>query len=357
MHRARRVIAVGLAIIVVGLLAVALRTLNAMGLFTEVSPARCEDKSFLHGVVGPEDMQYDAAADALFISATDRRAYPQHPSSQDGIYVWRAKSPATPFRLKGTPPDFHPLGISVFRAGDATLTLMAVTYPVHGVPAIDVFDVSNAASSSIALHERESISGDLLVDPNDVLAIDKDRFYATNDHVSRTQVGLLFELFLVLPRANVVYFDGANFRVVANGLEYANGINRSPDGTHLYVAETTGREIKTYGMSFLGGDLTPQSDLSISSGLDNIDVTTNGTLYVAGHPKLLDFLAYRSDASKPSPSQIFRVDVDKAGIPVRATAIYSGTDIGASSVGVPVGERLLIGSVFDGKILNCALPK
>ena len=32
----------------------------------------------------------------------------------------------------------------------------------------------------------------------------------------------------MLPRAYVVYFDGANFSVAAEGLRFANGINVSP---------------------------------------------------------------------------------------------------------------------------------
>src|SRR5215469_10453421 len=122
MYRTRRIATVGIAVIIVGVLALALRSLNAMGLFTEITPARCEDAVSIKGVTGPEDMQYDATADALFISATDRRVYPAHPSAQDGIYVWRTKSTAAPVRLKGTPPDFHPLGISLFRATDGSLT-------------------------------------------------------------------------------------------------------------------------------------------------------------------------------------------------------------------------------------------
>ncbi len=357
MRQVRRVAVVFSAVLLVGIVALVLRTLGALGIFTDVSAITCDAPALIHGMVGPEDMRYDATSNALFISATDRRLWPRHPSPKDGIYVYRPGGDSPPFRLTGTAGNFHPLGISIFRAADGSLTLMAVNPPAQGKPAIDIFSVSDPKTAKIALHEQSAITGDLLISPNSVVAIDKNRFYATNDHTSRTGLGLALETYLTLPRADVVYFDGSQFRVVADGLRFANGIAMSPDGTHVYVAETTGREIRTYKRSAFTGDLSPVSQLPIASGLDNIAVTAKGDLLVAGAPKLFSFLIYRDDPTKPSPSQIFRLAVDTHGIPRAAELIYSGTDIGAASVGLPVRDRLMIGSVLDPKILSCTLPR
>jgi arylesterase/paraoxonase len=353
MHRARRFVIVLSAVLLVGAVALILRTLDAMGVFTETARVACDDARNIPGVTGPEDMQYDAASNAVFISATDRRAWPARPSTQDGLYIYRPDQSGPPAKLKGTPADFHPHGISLYRSPDGSLTLMAVNHPAHGASSIEIFDVSDAAKPDIALHEREAIAGDLLISPNDVAAIDRDRFYATNDHTSRTGLGLWLENFVMLPRADVVYFDGASFRIVASGLHFANGINMSPDRSHIYVAETTGRAVQTYARTAFTGDLSYVSSLPIASGLDNIDVTDKGDMTVAGHPKLFDFLTYMRNPVKVSPSQIFRVSLDAQGVPQSAAPMYSGNDIGASSVGIMVRGRLLIGSVFDSKILSC----
>jgi arylesterase/paraoxonase len=354
MRRARR-IAIGFsAVFLVGVVALALRSLDAMGVFTDLAQVSCKDASAIRGVTGPEDIRYDAPSNSLFISATDWRRKLTSPSPGDGLYVYRPGQTEPPMKLKGPGADFHPLGISLFRAADGSLTLMAVNLPGRGKPAIDIFSVADAATDKIALHEQEYIQSDLLVAPNSIVAVDKGRFYATNDHTSATAFGLMLENYLMLPRANVVYFDGANFRVVADGLRFANGINKSADGEHIYVAETTGREIRTYTRNIFGGDLTPAGQLPIASGLDNISMGADGGMYVAGHPKLIDFLVYRDKPNKPSPSQIFAIATDATGIPQSAKLIYSGRGVGAASVGLPVRDRLLIGSVFESKILSCA---
>lgn len=358
MRRTRRLALVSVAVLLVGATALVVRTLNATGLLTEVPSVRCRAPETIRGVTGPEDMQYDDADNAVFISSTDWRASrAKRPSALDGIYLYRPGRDAAAFRLSGTPADFHPHGISILRAKDGSLTLMAVNHTAHGSSVIDVFDVTGLQSATIALHEREAVAGDLLVSPNDVVAVDRDRFYASNDLTSKTALGKWLEAWLILPRANVVYFDGSSFRIVADGLEFANGINKSPDGSTIYVAETTGREIHAYTRNPLSGELTYVRSLPIASGLDNIDVEADGSLFVAGHPKLFEFLAYANDSSKPSPSQIFAVRVDARGVPVEAVLRYSGREIGAASVGIVAHGRMLIGSVFDPQILSCALPK
>jgi arylesterase/paraoxonase len=345
------------AVLLVGVVALVLRTLDALGLFTEVTHVACEDRRFISGVEGAQDVRFDLASNTLFIAATDARAQLNHPSPHDGIYVWRPGQPAPPFKLDGTSADFHPSALSLFRAADGSLTVMAVTQPAKGAPLVDIFDVTDPSTGKIALHEREAIAGDMLINPDAIAAADKSRFYVTNTQTSKTFFGRMLEIHLLLPRANVIYFDGANFRIVAEGLRVASGIALSPDGSHVYVGEMTGRELRTYARDSFSGDLSLAGELPVDSGLDNVSVEANGDLLIAGHPKLFDLLMYSRDSAKPSLSQILLAAVDRRGIPQAARAIYSGTDIGAAGVGVAVGERLLIGSGFSSKILSCALPR
>jgi arylesterase / paraoxonase len=350
-------VAVALVVAIFGLV---LRTLNSAGAFVDVTPGFSGTCKAIAGVAGPEDIQIDRAANIAFVSSTDWRALATHPSTQDGIYVLSLIHPESGFtRLAGTPANFHPRGLSLYRsARTGALTLMAVNHP-HGAPStIEIFDVTESAQAGggVTLKHRSTVSGDLLFSPNDVVAVGSDRFYATNDRGSHTALGAAAETYLLLPRANVVYFNGKGLRMVADGMRFANGINVSPDLSKIYVAETMGRRLKTFGRDILSGDLTLLNTLEIPSGLDNIDVAANGDLTVAGHPKLLAFLGYAKDPSKPSPSQIFRVTVE-GGIPTGAKAIY--TDLGgqqaSASVGATDGSTLLIGSVFDPQMLDCTM--
>lgn len=362
LRRPWRIAAIIGAIIVVGLIAIALRTLSVAGVFDDVKPQFAGTCKTIPGVIGAEDIQIDHLFNLAFISATDRRAPKDKPNPQDGIYVMHIDHPELGVvKMAGTPADFHPHGISLYRGRDGALVLMVVNHPTDGPPTVEIFDVYETLGAggevSAALHHRETVKGPLLVSPNDVVAVGSDRFYATNDHTSHTTLGVLAETWLLLPRANVVYYDGDSFKVAADDLRYANGINVSPDMSHIYVAQTTGQAIRTYARDVLSGALKVQGDFEIPSGLDNIDVAPNGDLWVADHPKLLSFLGYARDPSSPSPSQVMRVRVEKS-LPVEAVPVYTnlGEQIGAASVGAVAGKHLLIGSVFDPKILDCTLP-
>jgi arylesterase/paraoxonase len=343
------------AVLVVGVVAVVTRALIMGGMFAEVKPGFGGTCRTIGGVVGAEDIQIDRKDGLVFISASDRRAAP--PSKADGIYTLKLGDPAaTPVRLAGTSADFHPHGISLFRAADGSLTLMAVNHQSAAHSSIDIFTVT-IADGVAKLSEIGDVESDKLISPNDIVAVGKEQFYVTNDHGSRTPFGVTLENYLMLPRADVLYFDGNVFKEVANNLVFANGINISPDGNRLYVAETTAHRIQTFTRDLFSGKLTPDVTLTLPAGPDNIDVDEKGDLWVAAHPKLFGVVAYHSDRSKPSPSQIFRLPV-KNGEPREAQRIYTnlGEQIGAASVGATANGHLYIGSIFDPKILDCTFP-
>ncbi len=355
-----RIVAIASSVIAVGALALVVRTLNTAGVFSTVTPDFAGTCTAVPGITGGEDIAVDRRAGLAFVAATDRRPG-HHARGRDGLYLLRIDHPELgAVRLSGTAKDFHPLGISLYRGGDGSLTLMAINRRLSGTPSVDIFDVTLGQTAdgapTASLKERASVRSSALFSPNDIAAVGKNRFYVTNDHMSRTSFGRLLETYLMLPRANVVYYNGDFPHVVANGLRYANGIAVSHDGRELYVSETLGREIRTYDIQPVSGALTLAADFSMPDGLDNLDVDADGNLWVAGHPKLFAFADYARDPSKPSPSEVFRVTTVN-GLPAHFTRIYSGLGqrIGAASVGVYVGDHLLIGSVFDTKILDCKL--
>ena len=358
MRHAWRIAAIAGSVVAERALALVIRTLNTAGVFTSVTPGFSGACQTIHGIAGAEDIAADRRDGLAFISATDRR--PGHPDGgRDGLYILQIAHPDLGVtRLTGTPKDFHPLGIGLYRGRDGALTLMAVNRRHSGKPSIDIFavTVTKAPDGSISakLMERASIASSEIVSPNDVAAVGPDRFYVTNDHMSRTHFGTILETYLLLPRANIVYYNG-NFPVVAaGGLRYANGLALSADGTKLYATETLGREIDTYDIQPITGKLSLAGRYSLPAGLDNITRDAEGQLWVAGHPKLFAFANYARHPNAPSPSEIFRVTTLN-GLPSDFTPVYVGLGkrIGAASVGVYAGGQLLIGSVFDDKILAC----
>jgi arylesterase/paraoxonase len=195
----------------------------------------------------------------------------------------------------------------------------------------------------------------LLVSPNDIFAVGPDRFYVTNDHVTKTKLGRFTEDYLIWPHADLLYFNGTNFRISVQRMAFPNGVYVTPDGAHLYVTLTNDRRLIAFSREPFFGNVTEIGSLSIPARLDNISADAQGRLIIAGHPSLIRVNQFRADPGKPSPSEVFRVTLDKSGVPTGYETIFAddGGRIGASSSAAMVGKRLLIGSVLDNKMLDC----
>lgn len=258
------------AIVLVGTVALAVRSLTAFGVFTTVEPGFAGTCNAIEGVTGPEDIAIDEKSGLAFISATDRRALKRGaPARQDGLYVLGLKAGSGVLtKLAGSPANFHPHGISLFRTADG-LTLMAINHRLDGTSSVEMFTVK-FAGAAVSLTHLGSIESDQLVSPNAIAAVDNSRFYVTNDHTSVTALGRTLDDDLVLPRANVLFFNGYTFRVVASGLNFPSGAVISPDRKYLYVGESYNRRLTTYAIGELSGSLDVANTLAIPSNLDNL---------------------------------------------------------------------------------------
>ncbi|MBU6299211.1 MAG: hypothetical protein KGJ79_02360 [Alphaproteobacteria bacterium] len=345
------------AVATVAVLAGAYRLLESHGAFTSVTPGFGGTCEAVRGVTGPEDIAVDRQDRIAFVSATDRPARARGtPSPQDGLYAYDYLQPgARLVKLAGTPVDFHPYGISLYRAPNGSLTLMAINHRLSGANTVDVF-VAAAAGGTAKLAEVGSIGSGMLVSPNAVAAVDQDRFYVVNDHTGTTALGRWLDDNLALTRADVLYFDGVKFNVAATGLDFPNGAALSADGRYLYVTEAYARQLLTFERNPFSGRIRQVNALTIPSNLDNVRVAADGSVWIGSQPDGFKMAAYRGDPAKPAPSEIFRVGV-KDGIPQSAAPVYTnmGEQIGGSSVGVTADGHLLIGSPIDTKILNCKL--
>ena len=334
-----------------------IRWLTAAGVFTSVTPLSPNICQPIARLQGPEDFEVDAAHDAVIVSSTNRRAPKDAPDARDGLYVLKLSDiKATPVKLTdGVPKDFHPHGISLYRAPNGDETLMAINHHPNGTHSVEIFGLSYEDGVA-KLSPHASIAGGLLVSPNDLFAAGPDRFYITNDHASKPgSLGRFAEDYLIWPHADLLYFNGTSFRISVQRMAFPNGVYVTPDGAHLYVTLTNERRIVAFSREPYFGSLKEIGALSIPARLDNISADAQGRLIVAGHPSLLGDNAFRRDPAKPSPSEVFRVTLDKDGVPTGYETIFAdkGRLIGASSVAAMVGQRLLIGSVLDDKILEC----
>ncbi|MFO0350684.1 MAG: hypothetical protein ACK51S_12265, partial [Alphaproteobacteria bacterium] len=130
----------------------------------------------------------------------------------------------------------------------------------------------------------------------------------------------------------------------------------SADGRSLYVSAMSERAVRVLDRDPQTNDVTPRSVVDVPGYADNIDVEANGDLLLAVHTKVFAFLAHAADEGKMSPSHLLRLRADGKGGFSPQTFHYShGSDISAASVAAAAPGRVLVGAVFDRKILDCAM--
>ena len=116
------------------------------------------------------------------------------------------------------------------------------------------------------------------------------------------------------------------------------------------------RQLYIYDRNPSTHEISLKETIALHTGLDNVELDVAGRLYIAAHPKLLTYVKHAKDAAYLSPSQVLRLQA-RSGSGYRVDEIYldSGAEISGASVAAVSGSRMLIGSVFDPKFLDCQL--
>jgi len=338
---------IGLLIVAI-IIAFIINTLYQAGSFSTIENySQLTNVSSYDNVSGTEDLAIDTTKGLLFISSTDRWKFKNKQKAEDGIYILNINSNAKPVKLATTYQDeFHPHGISLLQK-DGSDYLFVVNHNQQG-NFIELFKFEN----NVLTHLR-SFSSEQMCCPNDLVAVDIDKFYVTNDHGTEKGFMRLIEDYLRVPRSSVLYFDGSNYTKVFDNLNYANGIEVSPDGKTVYVTETTGRKISVLAREIQSGQLKLQFRKELETGLDNITIDAEGNLWIAAHPKLLDFVGHAKDPNKHSPSQVIKLTPkDNNDFQVEQIFIDSGEKISGSSTALYFSNTVYIGVVYENKLLK-----
>ena len=300
----------------------------------------------VRGIAGPEDIQIDASRARAFISSLDRRTE----GSRGTIHLFDLNNPlnenAWRDQTDGTPEDFQPLGIDYYE-DDEVRRLFVVNAANNAVEMFDVND-EGMLTHLESFHERR------LNSPNNVVAVGRRSFYVTNDAKPgrSSRLGQIHFLTRVAS-GQVFYTDGTVWRVVAEGLRFANGIDLSPDKTRLYVAETSGKALRVYERDMDTGDLQLADKIDLKAAPDNIMIDETGSVWVAALPKPLTTPRHGNNAEVLSPSEVIHI-----GVGGKPRTIYKddGSELSASTIAARTGRTLLIGALYDEKFLICRLP-
>lgn len=228
---------------------------------------------------------------------------------------------------------------------DSTYKVLAINHTLEE-HSIEVFNLSNNK-----LTYEKTLTDDSMVRPNDVVMIDNERFYFTNDHGYTKGLGMLAEDYLGLAFSNVIYFDGTTYREVASGISYANGINYDAKRNLLFVASPRKFLVKVYKTN-TDGSLEFIEDIRCNTGVDNIEFDKDGNLWIGAHPNLLKFASYAKGKEEYSPSEIIKINYRNTNdYSVETIYLEDGKEMSASTVAAPFGDYLLSGNVMDDTFL------
>jgi len=295
---------------------------------------------------GVEDITISTIDSFAILSSTKRLVYPPKQEEKGGLYIMDLKDEK--FTIKHLTASFDkpfaPHGISMFKK-DSVYTIMAINHTL-GKHSIEVFSYD-----SVNFNHIRTIRDPSMISPNDLVLIDENRFYFTNDHGYTKGIGKFFEEYGGLSVSNVVYYNGESFIESADGIAYANGINFDATRNLMFVASPRGFEIKVYSKKE-DGSLEFIENIPCKTGVDNIEIDANQNLWSAGHPNLLRFKAYAKGKRGTAPSEIIKIQYRaKNDYTVEQVFTDTGENMSGSSVATFFNGMIFTGNVMDDKFL------
>jgi len=118
------------------------------------------------------------------------------------------------------------------------------------------------------------------------------------------------------------------------------------------VTETTGRRLSVLDRDITSGQLQLRFAKDLETGLDNITIDSEGNLWIASHPKLLDFVAHAKNTGELSPSQVLKLTAQgENDFEVTEVYLNAGEEISGSSTALHYDGKVYISVVFENKLL------
>lgn len=335
-----------------------LKTLYDAGQFKTIIPHN-EGISIdsLKGIPGTEDLTIDQQTGIAFLSSDDRWAYRLHKKPVKGaIYGLNLNDSISHGVVLTThfqKQNFHPHGLSLFTTPNGQKFLFVINHQLGSNLKDSVAVVERFAYRNDSLVYLETISDPLFISPNDLVAVGERQFYLTNDHDRKADLWRTIGDFLQLKGGFVVYFDGQKASAVSDKMQYANGINA--DSKRVFVAASSAKEIYVFDRNVSNGVLTLKHTIELGTGPDNIELDAEGNLWIGCHPQLLKFISHADHPEKLSPSQVVKINAQDFGW--KEIYLNDGRPLSASSVVAIYKNKMLIGPVFQDKVLVCRFVK
>lgn len=295
---------------------------------------------------GAEDIVISRIDSFAIISSTEGRTLPKMNIEKGGLYFidLRNNNFKPVLLTESFNNQFAPHVISMVKT-DSTYSIAAVNHTEEG-HFLEFFNLNGQN-----LKHTKTLKSEAIISPNDIVLLDENRFYFTNDHIYEKGIGRFLEDYVGIEIANVVYFDGKNYTEVTDGIAYANGVNFDKKRNLLFVASPRKFLVKVYKVN-ADNSLEFIEDIDCGTGVDNIEFDTEGNLWIGSHPNLLHFAEYAKGNKEKSPSEIIKINYKAKGdYTIEQMYMEDGTEMSASTVAATFGDLILVGNVMDKHFL------
>ncbi|TGK07469.1 arylesterase [Leptospira semungkisensis] len=314
--------------------------------------------SKISGLPGPEDLAVDRASGLLYISSHERRI-----SDQEGkLYYLDLNSNKPEPKLLETnyPKSFRPHGISLLIQGGKQRLYVISHITLYKEHSIEVFERTEAPKGNSKVGKWthiQTLKDPLITSPNDLFVASENDIFVSNDHGSGGYMTYLFNDIFRMKRAEITHFDGKSWTNLGNPIYYGNGIilvKREDGKEFLYRSDIGSKSVLKFPLTRQAGKITLEEPkvIFLDSAPDNLELDEKGTIYVAAHKSLFQFLKHARNKDTPAPTQVFAIYPDDS---IREIYANSGEQIPAASTALTYKERIFISQVFNDFILECGL--
>ncbi|MCC5793108.1 MAG: SMP-30/gluconolactonase/LRE family protein [Chromatiales bacterium] len=301
-----------------------------------------------------EDIEPDRERNFVYLSLLDRAGLVRGEAVQgDILRIDMADPTLTPQpALRSRPVHFRPHGMSLYIDGRGQRHLFVINHPADRANEPELVELFREVEPGEFEHVR-SFSNPQMNSPNDMVAVGPEQFYAANDKVTGGAIAGTLQQFGI-GGSPLVYFDGDRAETVVANIALGGGIAASADGRTLYVAETAARRLRVLERTGTGGEVAERARIPLGTSPDNVDVHPDGSIWVGAHPNVMALIRHFVRGT-PAPSQVLRIDLSGDAPLIEQIYLDTGEEIPASSVGVSIDGRLLIGSITARQVLACEL--
>ncbi|KAF9991873.1 Serum paraoxonase/arylesterase 2 [Entomortierella chlamydospora] len=269
--------------------------------------------------------------------------------------------------LIGLPADadrvFH--GLDIYERSPTELTIFAVNHRRSG----SVIEVLEYTIGDKAVQYKETIKHDLIITPNDIVALGPRSFYVSNDHRHKTGTMREIEETLRRPWSNVIFYSPENTFVAFDNVVSANGMAANKDRSLIILSACHGGSVHVLRPRE-DHTLEQQDHIKLDFYNDNPSYEPEtGDFFIGGHVQPLKMMHDIHTPGKPvaGPSKIVKLHKNplaetSAAAPrylVSTVLVDNGQLISTGTVAAIDRKRgvMLVGTAFSEKgLVRCPVP-